>query len=71
MKDVVLTAYGNCIPNPGPGGRASILHYEEHCREISGNELAATNLRTELRAVVKALKVLKEPCRVTARTGSE
>jgi ribonuclease HI len=71
MKKVVLTSFGNCIPNPGPGGWASILRYEEHCREISGNELTATNLRMELRAMVEALKGLKEPCRVTARTRSE
>jgi ribonuclease HI len=71
MKQVSLTTDGACIGNPGPGGWACILRYQEHKRELVGSELHSTNNRMELRAVLAGLSALKEPCRVVVRTDSQ
>jgi ribonuclease HI len=71
MKAVTLTTDGACIGNPGPGGRAAILRYKEHCRELCGSELETTNNRMEMRAVIEGLSAIKEPCTVTVRTDSQ
>lgn len=69
-KHVTITTDGACQPNPGAGGWAAILRYGTSVREISGAEANTTNNRMELRAIVEALRALKEPCRVTLRTDS-
>ena len=71
MKRVLLTTDGACIGNPGPGGWACVLRYEDHQRELSGGEAHTTNNRMELRAVIEGLSALKEPCLVTVRTDSQ
>ena len=71
MKRVEIFADGACTGNPGPGGYAAILRYDGHVKEISGCEPSTTNNRMELKAVITALKTLKEPCRVTLYTDSQ
>jgi len=70
MKRVLLITDGACIGNPGPGGWACILRYNEHSRELSGGEAATTNNRMEIKAAIEGIKRLKEPCEVTVRTDS-
>ncbi len=70
MKKVEIFTDGACIGNPGPGGYAAILKYEDHIEEISGYEPYTTNNRMELRAAVEALKRLKEPSYVVITTDS-
>lgn len=70
MKQVAIYTDGACLGNPGPGGWAALLKYEGRERMISGSESETTNNRMEMRAVVEALTVLKEPCRVTIYTDS-
>lgn len=67
-----VTVYtdGACLGNPGPGGWAAILLYNEHRKEISGGEEHTTNQRMELLAAIKALEALKFPCRVALYSDS-
>jgi ribonuclease HI len=62
---------GGCKPNPGPGGWAAILRFRGVERELSGADPATTNNRMELTAAMRALGVLKRPCRVVLHTDSE
>lgn len=67
---VTIWTDGACSGNPGPGGWGAILTFENHRKEISGGEPAATNNRMELTAAIRALEALKRPCRVDLHTDS-
>jgi ribonuclease HI len=71
VKNVKLITDGACLGNPGRGGWASILRYNDHTREIYGYSPHTTNNRMELTAAVEGLKALKEPCEVEVITDSE
>ena len=62
---------GACSGNPGPGGYGAILKYGQEIREISGYEVATTNNRMEMMAVIEALRQLKRPCKVKVITDSQ
>jgi len=70
-KSVKLITDGSCLGNPGPGGWACILRYNEHKREMYGSEKHTTNNRMELTAAIRGLRALKERCRVEIVTDSE
>jgi len=61
---------GACSGNPGPGGWAAILRSGTAEKEITGGELATTNNRMELLAVINGLRALKSSSRVTVHTDS-
>ena len=71
MKQVHLITDGACLGNPGPGGWAAILRFNQHKKEIWGSEPHTTNNRMELRAAIEGLRMLKESCQVEAVTDSE
>ena len=71
LKKVELYSDGACSGNPGPGGWAAILRYEEHEKIISGNEENTTNNRMELTAAIEGLKLLKMPCEVMLYSDSQ
>lgn len=71
MKEVNIYTDGACSGNPGPGGWAAVLEYMGKEKRISGGERATTNNRMELTAVVSALELLKEPCKVTLTSDSK
>jgi ribonuclease HI len=71
VKIVQLITDGSCLGNPGPGGWAAILRYNEHKKEIFGSEPHTTNNRMELRAAIEGLRILKEDCQVEVVTDSE
>lgn len=71
MKKVEIYTDGACSGNPGPGGYAAILKYQNKEKEISGGEKSTTNNRMELLAVISALKSLKEPCEVDLYSDSQ
>lgn len=71
MKTVSIYTDGACSGNPGPGGWAAILMYGDHKKEISGGEAQGTNNRMELIAVISALEMLKEPCRIELYSDSK
>ena len=71
MKQVEIFTDGACSGNPGPGGWGAVLRYNGHEKEISGGEANTTNNRMELSAVINALTLLKEPCKVTLYSDSQ
>ncbi|KAA6227225.1 MULTISPECIES: ribonuclease HI [unclassified Campylobacter] len=70
MKEIELYTDGSCLDNPGFGGWAFILRYNGHERIESGAQKDTTNNRMELLAIIKALQVLKEPCKISLFTDS-
>ncbi len=62
---------GACLGNPGPGGWAALLRWNEHEKELTGAASRTTNNRMELRAAIEGLKALKKPCRVVIHTDSQ
>ena len=71
MKNVQIITDGACIGNPGPGGWACILRYNNHKKELYGSEKATTNSRMELTAAIQGLRALREPCEVDVVTDSQ
>jgi ribonuclease HI len=71
VKQVRLITDGACLGNPGPGGWAAVLRYNEHKKEIWGSEPQTTNNRMELRAAIEGLRALRENCAVEVVTDSE
>lgn len=69
-KAVEIYTDGACSGNPGAGGWAAILFYRHFKREISGGEENTTNNRMELTAIIRGLRMLKEPCKVTVYSDS-
>ena len=67
---VKLFTDGACLGNPGPGGWAYILRNGHEEIEKSGSERNTTNQRMELTAVLRALKTLEEPSRVSIYADS-
>ncbi|AZZ91788.1 MULTISPECIES: ribonuclease HI [unclassified Hahella] len=71
MKTVEIYTDGACKKNPGPGGWGAILIYGKNKKEIFGGELDTTNNRMELMAAIKALRALKQGCKVELYTDSQ
>ena len=71
IPSVEIYTDGACSGNPGVGGWASVLLYEQHKKELYGNDKETTNNRMELTAVIEALKALKRPCNVTLYSDSK
>ena len=69
-KQVDIYTDGACSGNPGPGGWAAILIYKDIEKEIYGFDKDTTNNRMEMLAPIKALEMLKEPCKVSIHTDS-
>lgn len=59
-KIIEIYTDGACIGNPGNGGWAALLIYKENKKQISGFEKETTNNRMELKAVIEALKIIKD-----------
>ena len=70
MKRIEIFTDGACLGNPGAGGWAAILRYNDVEKELSGGEKETTNNRMELTAVIMALEALKESCNITLYTDS-
>ena len=70
-SQVIIYTDGACHGNPGPGGYAAILIYEEKQKEISGGFKKTTNNRMELMAAIKGLESLKDSCDVTLYSDSQ
>jgi ribonuclease HI len=64
MKSIKLYSDGSSLGNPGKGGWATILKYNNHTKTISGSKANTTNNQMELQGVIEGLKLLKEPCEV-------
>lgn len=72
MNQVVIYTDGACKGNPGPGGWGVVLRAPDGTeKELFGGELATTNNRMEMTAVIEALDALKYPCAVTLHLDSQ
>jgi len=73
-KKVTIYTDGACSGNPGPGGWAAVVMYENKSvfikKRISGGEENTTNNKMELKAVINGLKMLKVSCKVALHTDS-
>ena len=70
-KTVRIYTDGGCDPNPGVGGWAAILVYDDREKELSGGTLDTTNNRMEMTAAIEALSTLKRRCKVELCTDSQ
>ena len=70
MDNVIIYTDGACSGNPGPGGWGAVLIYNDIEKEISGAKLETTNNEMEMTAVIKALELLKRPCKVDLYSDS-
>ncbi len=70
MKNIEIYTDGACSGNPGVGGYGIVFLYNGHRKEFSKGYKFTTNNRMETMAVIKALKMLKEPCNITLYTDS-
>ena len=70
-KVIEIHTDGACLGNPGPGGWAALLRYQQRERELAGGELLTTNNRMELMAAIMGLETLTEPCVVVLQTDSQ
>ena len=70
MKQVLIYTDGACSGNPGPGGWGAILMYGDNIKEIYGAQKDTTNNIMEVTAVIEALKLLKEECKVDVYSDS-
>ena len=62
---------GACKGNPGPGGWGALLAWSGTEKELFGGELATTNNRMEMMAVIEGLAALKQPCTITLYIDSQ
>ncbi|OAB82530.1 ribonuclease H [Wolbachia endosymbiont of Laodelphax striatellus] len=69
-KEVTIYTDGACLGNPGLGGWAAIILFQNHRKNIFGREENTTNNKMELKAVINGLKALKFPCNVNLYTDS-
>ena len=69
-EPVVIHTDGSCLANPGPGGWAAILQWQENERELKGSESNTTNNRMELTAAIMGLSALTRPMTVDLYTDS-
>jgi ribonuclease HI len=69
----LVTVYsdGGSDPNPGIGGWAAILLYDDEERVLTGNDPQTTNSRMELQAAIAALQALEQPSQVEFHTDSQ
>lgn len=58
MKVLEIYTDGSCTGNPGPGGYAAVLAYENSEVRITGSYPKTTNNETELKAILEALRFL-------------
>ena len=71
FQDVTIYTDGACDPNPGPGGWAALLIYNNREQVLTGSESQTTNNRMELTAAIEALKALTQPGQIEFFTDSQ
>ncbi len=62
--DYVIYTDGACLGNPGKGGWAALIFFEDKKKVLSGSDFSTTNNRMELMAVIKPLEILNSKSRV-------
>lgn len=62
---------GACSGNPGPGGWAAIIEFNDKSVELSGAENNTTNNRMELLSIISALSEIKVSSEITVVSDSK
>ena len=78
MQEVTIYTDGACSGNPGPGGWAALLFYEDRenivgepeVDQLDGGAPHTTNNKMEMTAALEALQALDEPAHVRLHTDS-
>jgi ribonuclease HI len=68
--NVTIYTDGACSGNPGNGGWGAVLIYGGAEKQISGAQRDTTNNQMELLACIRALGLLKQPCKVDLYSDS-
>ncbi|WFW29862.1 MAG: ribonuclease HI [Wolbachia endosymbiont of Menacanthus eurysternus] len=63
-KEVTIYTDGSCLGNPGIGGWAAIILFQNYRKDVYGREENTTNNKMELTAIINGLKVLKFSCNI-------
>ena len=58
--EIEIYTDGACVGNPGPGGWAAVILFNNEKKELFGGERLTTNNRMELTAAIKALEYFSE-----------
>ncbi|NUY39504.1 ribonuclease HI [Wolbachia endosymbiont of Litomosoides brasiliensis] len=69
-KEVTIYTDGACSGNPGTGGWAAIILFQDYRKDVYGREENTTNNKMELTAVINGLKALKFSCNINLYTDS-
>ena len=62
---------GSCLNNPGNGGWAAIINFNNKVKKISGSVKDTTNNKMELMAPIQALQTIKERQPIEIYTDSQ
>ena len=62
---------GSCLNNPGNGGWAAIIYFNNEVKKISGSVKDTTNNKMELMAPIKALQTIEEKQPIEIYTDSQ
>ena len=62
---------GSCLNNPGNGGWAAIINFNNEVKKISGSVKGTTNNKMELMAPIKALQTIEEKQPIEIYTDSQ
>ena len=62
---------GSCLNNPGNGGWAAIIDFNNEVKKISGSVKDTTNNKMELMAPIKALQTIEEKQPIEIYTDSQ
>ncbi|RKS87752.1 RNase HI [Orbus hercynius] len=71
LKKIDIYTDGSCLGNPGPGGYAAILKYQQKERILTEGYFLTTNNRMELLAAIIALEALTQKCAVKLYSDSQ
>ena len=70
-KTVIIYTDGSCDPNPGPGGWAALILFDDKEELLSGFDPQSTNNRMELQAAIQGLRNLKTEGSIILYTDSQ
>lgn len=62
---------GACSGNPGPGGWGAVIAHDGTRSSLAGGELASTNNRMEMMAVIRALEHITDPSSILLCSDSQ
>jgi ribonuclease HI len=71
VSGVILYTDGACKGNPGPGGWGVLMVAGDTEKELFGGELATTNNRMELTAVIRGLDSIPHGGEIDVYTDSQ